>query len=100
MIRLKPLIIESVHEDAVRLVADNFDTITGNYEEWLETQLDDLLDAGDIDAWNRYDTLVKFWDNSDSPEEFAAYVRYQYELYDPEQLLRFLQRYLKYENIA
>jgi hypothetical protein len=80
MIRLRDILLETAHEDVVDLVRNNFDTVLGNYEEWLETQLDDLVDVDDITAWNRYDTLMKMRENSDSPEEFVAYLKYRHKL--------------------
>jgi hypothetical protein len=93
-------LLETAHEDVVDLVRDNFDTILGNYEEWLETQLDDLVDADDITPWNRYDTLMKMRENSDSPEEFVAYLKYRHKLFDTKRAYKFIERYLDYQNIA
>jgi hypothetical protein len=100
MIRLQDILRESAHEDVVDMIASNFDTILGNYEEWLEGQLDDLVEDGSITPWNRYDTLMSMRNNSDSAEEFTAYIKHRHKLYDPEQLRKFIARYLYYGNIA
>jgi hypothetical protein len=99
MIRLQDILRESAHEDVVKMIAANFDTILGNYEEWLEGQLDDLVEDGSITPWNRYDTLMALRDNSDSAEEFAAYIKHRHKLYDPVQLSEFIARYSDYGNI-
>lgn len=100
MIKLKQIMAESEHSEVVNPVRDNFDTILGNYEEWLETQLDDLVNSNDITSWNRYDTMMKMRDNSDSPEEFVAYLKYRHKLYDTVDLYKFIEHYLDYDNIA
>ena len=100
MIRLRYILSETAHEDVVDLVRNNFDAVLGNYEEWLETQLDDLVDGDDITPWNRYDTLMKMRENSDSPEEFVAYLKYRHKLFDTIDLYKFIEHYLDYQNIA
>jgi hypothetical protein len=100
MIRLRDILTETAHEDVVDLVRNNFVTVLGNYEEWLETQLDELVDVDDITPWNRYDTLMALRDNSDSPEEFIGYLKYRHKLFDTAQLYRFIEQYLDYSNIA
>jgi hypothetical protein len=100
MIRLRDILTETAHVDVVDLVRNNFVTVLGNYEEWLETQLDELVDVDDITPWNRYDTLMALRNNSDSPEEFIGYLKYRHKLFDTAQLYRFIEQYLDYSNIA
>jgi hypothetical protein len=93
MIRLRDL-LENADNDVLDLIRTQFDVIAGNYEEWLEDNLAELVDAGEIDEWAAYDTMFMMRRNLDSPEDFIAYIKYRHKLTDLVALRAFVNNFI------
>jgi hypothetical protein len=93
MIRLAAL-LENTDTSNFVLIHKHFSVISGNYEEWLEDNLADLVDAGQIDEWAAYDTMFMLQRNMDTPEDFMAYIKYRHKLTDPVALRAFVNNFM------
>ena len=93
MIRLKDL-LENADTDVLELIRTHFDVITGNYEEWLETHLDEMVEAGEIDPWAAYDTKFMLQRNIDEPDDFIAFIKYRHNIDDLAQLRALITKFM------
>ena len=97
MIRLKDILNEDTRSQAIRLIGNDADLVANNYVSWLEDNLEDLEDSGDMTARQRFDTVLKarFALMDSDPDDIVAYIMRHHgaSMHPTSELIQFIKKF-------
>ena len=100
MIRLKHILAESsnVTQQAIRLIGDDVDLFVHNYIDWLDENLDDLVDNGDMIPQQKFDTILNVryeLMDSEADDVVASIMRRHSDSFHPKtEVLQFIRKFI------
>jgi len=100
MIRLKHILAESsdVTQQAIQLIGDDVDLFVHNYIDWLDENLDDLVDNGDMIPQQKFDTILNVryeLMDSEADDVVASIMRRHSDSFHPKtEVLQFIRKFI------
>ncbi len=100
MIRLKHILAESsdVTQQAIQLIGDDVDLFVHNYIDWLDENLDDLVDNGDMIPQQKFDTILNVryeLMDSEADDMVASIMRRHSDSFHPKtEVLQFIRKFI------
>ena len=100
MIRLKHLVAEQsdVTQQAIQLIGDDVDLFVHNYIDWLDENLDDLVDSGDMIPQQKFDTILNVryeLMDSEADDVVASIMRRHSDSFHPKtEVLQFIRKFI------
>jgi len=100
MIRLKHLLAESsdVTKQAIQLIGNDVDLFVHNYIDWLDENLDDLVDSGDMIPQQKFDTVLNVryeLMDSEADDVVASIMRRHSDSFHPKtEVLQFIRKFI------
>ncbi len=100
MIRLKHILAESsdITQQAIQLIGDDVDLFVHNYIDWLDENLDDLVDNGDMIPQQKFDTVLNVryeLMDSEADDVVASIMRRHSDSFHPKtEVLQFIRKFI------
>tara|TARA_R110001606_G_scaffold19725_5_gene72246 strand:+ start:174 stop:680 length:507 start_codon:yes stop_codon:yes gene_type:complete len=88
----------STQQQATQLIGDNVDLVAANYVSWLEDNLEELEERGELTARQRFDAVLKarFALMDSEADDVVAYIMRQHgaSMHPESELITFIQKFL------
>tara|TARA_R110002153_G_scaffold47378_3_gene133798 strand:- start:7 stop:513 length:507 start_codon:yes stop_codon:yes gene_type:complete len=88
----------SPQQQATQLIGDNVDLVAANYVSWLEDNLEELEERGELTARQRFDAVLKarFALMDSEADDVVAYIMRQHgaSMHPESELITFIQKFL------
>ena len=88
----------SAQQQAIQLIGDNVDLVAANYVSWLEDNLEELEERGELTARQRFDAVLKarFALMDSEADDVVAYIMRQHgaSMHPESELITFIQKFL------
>lgn len=81
-------------QDVYKLTRD-FEQLRECYIQWLDRNLYDLAEEGSITHYDYQHVLFDAYDYTTDPEDFIYFIKLKHELESPDDVLKFLNKFLK-----
>jgi len=89
---------ESTQQQAMQLIGSDVDLVAANYVSWLEDNLEELEEQGELTAQQRYDAVLKarYALMDSEADDVVAYIMRQHgaSMHPESELITFIRKFL------